>query len=141
MSEDNKRLVMRVHEEVWNRGRVELIEELYVPHFRAHYPEPFSWSGLEGTREAHAMLKAAFPDWHETVDDIVAEGDRDSTPPAPTAASFSVWPPPVSGSVSTRWRSFASRAASWPSNGAPMTCSACCARWARSRRSSSLDRS
>jgi steroid delta-isomerase-like uncharacterized protein len=76
MHNANKNLVLRIHDEVWNRGNAAVIEELYAPDFEAHYPGGFSWSGHEGTRRALAELRAAFPDWTETVDEILAEGDR-----------------------------------------------------------------
>ena len=72
----NRELILRVHEEIWTRGNADAIESLYAPGFVAHYPGPLGWSGIEGTREAFRVLRSAFPDWTETVEDIVAEGDR-----------------------------------------------------------------
>lgn len=79
MSEENKALLRRWFDEVWNKGRSDTIEELFAPEGVAH--------GLSGEAEApvvgpsafrdfHATFRGAFPDIIVSVDDMVAEGDK-----------------------------------------------------------------
>jgi len=78
MSEQNKNLVRRWFEEVWNKRRISAIAEMYHPSGRAMgFPEPESV--LQGPEEFAAICKTfheTFPDIHVTVDDIIAEGDK-----------------------------------------------------------------
>ena len=73
---DNKAVVLRAEAELWNRGTLSVIDELYSPDFVCHFPVGPEWRGHEGIRKAVSEHRASFPDWHERVDDIVAEGDR-----------------------------------------------------------------
>ena len=78
IEDENKALLHCWFEEVWNRGREELIEQLRAPDTRA--------TGLgEGNRESlgyapfrafYSNLRRTFPDLHVTVEDIIAEGDK-----------------------------------------------------------------
>ena len=75
MSEHNKRLVRRGIEEVWNRGNLAAVDELVASDFVIH-SSPDEIHGPEGAKQYAAMLRAAFPDIHLTIDDQIAEGDR-----------------------------------------------------------------
>jgi predicted ester cyclase len=72
----NKELYRRWFEEVVTGGDLALADELLAPGYRLHFP------GMPGPidREAHkalvTMFRTAFPDWVETVDDVIAEGDK-----------------------------------------------------------------
>lgn len=80
MSEENKALVRREIEEVFNRGNLDAAEELYAPDYVGHDPtEPEDIRGLEGARQYAAVFRSAFPDLQATVEDQVAEGDRVAT--------------------------------------------------------------
>jgi steroid delta-isomerase-like uncharacterized protein len=74
---ENKALIQRWFEEVWNSGREDLIEQMRSPDMVA--------TGLgEGLQESrgtapfrafHANLRDTLPDLHITVEDVIAEGD------------------------------------------------------------------
>jgi predicted ester cyclase len=72
----NKELYRRWFEEVVTRGDLALADELLAPGYRLHFP------GMPGPidREAHkalvTMFRTAFPNWVETVDDVIAEGNK-----------------------------------------------------------------
>ena len=79
MSEENKELLRRWFEEVWNKGRGEAIAEMFAADGIAH--------GLAGEKDAplrgpaafgefHKNFHAAFPDIVVTVEDMIAEGDK-----------------------------------------------------------------
>lgn len=72
---NNKLLADRVWEEVWHRGDLERIDELFAPDFVRHDPGR-ELHGPEQNRQFIKVLRAAFPDLHFTVLDQIAEGDR-----------------------------------------------------------------
>ena len=78
MSEQNKAIVRRWFEEVWNRGRVETIDELLAPHGIGHGlgDSEADTHGPEGFKPFVANLRGAIPDMHISLDDVIGEGDR-----------------------------------------------------------------
>lgn len=73
-----EQLVRRLHH-IWSSGELESIREVYVPDVVVHWPRGFVQSesrGLDGVRGAVERVRAAFPDWHETVMDIIVGGDK-----------------------------------------------------------------
>ena len=74
---ENKALALRGIEEVWNQGKLDVVDELYAPDYVYHDPgNPQGWHGQEGIRQAVSTYRAAYPDLHFAVEDVVAEGDR-----------------------------------------------------------------
>ena len=72
----NKQLVRRVNEEVWNKGNLEIINELYSDDFVRHFlPDGSEIQGLDKLRDRIRSHLKAFPDWTEKIELIVAEGD------------------------------------------------------------------
>src|SRR5262249_38388897 len=72
-----KRTVVRLFDEVWNGRRLDVIEELYSPDFVADYrPYAALREGLDGVRQMMEGAYATFPDYHEELLAMVAEGDR-----------------------------------------------------------------
>lgn len=72
--EENKAIVRRLAEEVWNEGRLDVIEEVY--HDLSVAPDvPQLPVGPAGTRFAVETFRAAFPDFHMTTEHLVADGD------------------------------------------------------------------
>ena len=79
MLEDNKALIQRWFEEVWNKKRAEAIDEMFAADGVAHGlgPDPkISMKGPAAFKPFHAVFCGAFPDIEVAVDDIVAEGDK-----------------------------------------------------------------
>ena len=79
MSEENKALVRRWFEEVWNMGRAEAIDEMFAEDGTAHgladeAGEPLR--GASGFKPFFRQFRDAFPDMEVVVEDAVAEGDR-----------------------------------------------------------------
>ena len=79
-TEQNKNLVRRSNDELWDEGNLEIIDE-YVAEGYVEYntasPEPIR--GPEGYRENVEMVRAAFPDLDVTTEDLIAEGDKVAT--------------------------------------------------------------
>ncbi len=77
MSEQNKMLVRRAVEEVWNRGNFAIVDELAASDLVVHSSTPGDEiHGPEGVKQFYATLRAAFLDIHFTIEDQIAEGDR-----------------------------------------------------------------
>ena len=77
MLDDNKRLVRRLVDEVWNRGNLDLIDEIanadYVRHDPS-WPEPIQ--NRDAYKEYVATVRHAFADLQFTIEDLIAEGDK-----------------------------------------------------------------
>jgi steroid delta-isomerase-like uncharacterized protein len=79
MSEQNKTLVKRWFEEVWNQGRSEAIDELFAADGIAHglsEDDENPLRGPAGFKIFHAKFRDAFPGMVVTVEDMVAEADK-----------------------------------------------------------------
>ena len=75
-TEDNKATVRRFMEEVWNQGRVALIDELFAPDFISHEEGRPDVSTLEDFKRGLTEVRSAFPDIHVTIEDMITEGDK-----------------------------------------------------------------
>ena len=74
--DDLKALLYRITEEIWNKGRLELIDELIGEDIIDNVSMPgVEGSGRERYRASVVQMRTAFPDYHESVDLAVAEGD------------------------------------------------------------------
>ena len=76
MSEENKALFRRATEEVFNKGNLDAIDEFMAPDMVDHSLVPGQDPGPEGFKKLVTMFRAAFPDLHSTVEDLIAEGDK-----------------------------------------------------------------
>lgn len=73
--EDNKAVYQRFLEEVFNQGRLELVDELLAPDYVFHDAPPGMPAGPEAIRQVVTMFRTAFPDLHIDIEAMVAEGD------------------------------------------------------------------
>jgi hypothetical protein len=72
--ERNKGLVRHMNDEVWNKGNLDILDELYSPDFVRHFlPDGSELSGIDSLREHVRRHREAFPDWREEIQRIVAE--------------------------------------------------------------------
>lgn len=71
-------LIRRAVDEVWNQGDLTAVDRFVASDFIRHsltIDDP-PVDGREGVKQFYRMLRAAFPDMHFTIDDLIAEGDR-----------------------------------------------------------------
>jgi steroid delta-isomerase-like uncharacterized protein len=74
--EANKAVDRRSYEEVWNKGQMEVIDELIADDFVLHDPAlPENLVGPDGFRQFVILYRTAFPDIQFAVEDQVAEGE------------------------------------------------------------------
>ncbi len=75
-AEENKALVRNILEEAYNKGNLDVIDEHLAPDYVHHNPPTGVPNDREGYKQAVTMLRTAFPDYHITIDDMIAEGDK-----------------------------------------------------------------
>lgn len=79
MSEENKKILRRWFDEVWNNGRAEVIEELFDENGIAHGLSDDPSNPIKGPRDYrpfYAMFREAFPHVKIVIEDMIAEGDK-----------------------------------------------------------------
>jgi steroid delta-isomerase-like uncharacterized protein len=78
MSQENEALVRRYFEEIWDKGNLELIDQLFTTNFVRHGPTATEGEvqGLEGFKGLVSMYHTALPDLRVPIEDLISEGDR-----------------------------------------------------------------
>jgi steroid delta-isomerase-like uncharacterized protein len=76
MSEENKTIVRRSFEELWNKSNLSLADALFAPTYAHHDPStPDVGKGPESEKKRATLYRTAFPDLRLTIEDIIAEGE------------------------------------------------------------------
>jgi len=73
---ENKKVLAAFVEEVINQGRLDRADDLVALDFVELDPLPGQQQGREGLKDVIGGIRAAFPDLHWVVDEVVAEGDK-----------------------------------------------------------------
>ena len=74
--EENKATFRRYVEEVSNRGNLELADEIF-DRYLAHQPDGSVLErGPEDVKRFQAEFREAFHNFHATIEDLIAEGDK-----------------------------------------------------------------
>jgi steroid delta-isomerase-like uncharacterized protein len=73
--DENKAVVRRYLEELINRGQMGIASELFAPDYVNHTAGSGISTGRDGFVRSITALRTAFPDWHVTIEAMVAEGD------------------------------------------------------------------
>lgn len=76
MSEQNKALVRSFIDEVFNSRNPAALDRILAEGYVDHSPFPNQPPGREGFKQMIGGFLAAFPDFHATIEDMVAEGDK-----------------------------------------------------------------
>ena len=76
MSEQNKTVVRRTFEDLWNKGNLSLADEFFAPTYDHHDPStPDVGRGPESEKKRATLYRNAFPDLRLTVEGLIAEGE------------------------------------------------------------------
>lgn len=70
----NKALVRKLFDEVFNGGRLELLDELIAVGYAENNPAPGQGPGAAGVRGKIEALRTGFPDVRFVLDELVGEG-------------------------------------------------------------------
>jgi steroid delta-isomerase-like uncharacterized protein len=74
---DRKRLARRFHGDIFEQNKLEVADEILTADFRWHNAAlPSDISGPKGVKQFAQLLRAAFPDYRLTSEDMIADGDR-----------------------------------------------------------------
>ncbi len=68
--------LVRLVEEGFNRGRVELLDEVIDPDLIEHSNSPLMGTGLEAMKRRLVAVRDAFPDAHLDIEDLAASADK-----------------------------------------------------------------
>lgn len=73
-TEKNKAIDLRVFKEVWNQGKLDVIDDIFAADYIFHEPAG-DILGPEGFKQFVTMYRTAFPDIQFTIEDQIAEAD------------------------------------------------------------------
>ena len=76
MSAENKALIRRYAEEIWNKGNLAVIDNIIATNFSGLFSGLPEFTGLEGFKQRFTSMYTAFPDLQVTIEDMFAEGDK-----------------------------------------------------------------
>ena len=74
MLDENENLIHRYYADLWNRWDDAVVDEIIAPDIRFRGSLGVTVSGRDGFRGYVARVRAAFPDFHNQVDELLAEG-------------------------------------------------------------------
>jgi steroid delta-isomerase-like uncharacterized protein len=76
MSEQNKTIVRRLFDELWNKGNLPVADELIAPTYTHHDAStPDVGRGPESEKKRVTLYRTAFADMRLTIEDLIAEGE------------------------------------------------------------------
>ena len=75
-TEKNKAIYREFLEEVFNKGRLDKLDEFLGPEYVFRDAPPGTPEGPEAIKQVVSMFRSAFPDLKITIEELVAEGDK-----------------------------------------------------------------
>ena len=74
--EENKATLLRYVNQVFNHGDVSRLEAFIHENYIVNTGLDMEINGFQGVKDFVAMMRGAFPDFHVTIEHLVAEGDE-----------------------------------------------------------------
>jgi steroid delta-isomerase-like uncharacterized protein len=68
-------VIRTVFSEVWSKGDVDLIDDIFAADYVGHFPAE-TFHGREGIRSHLIAHRTAFPDWTEEIEDMIVDRDK-----------------------------------------------------------------
>ena len=75
-TEQNKALIKRAWDEVFNQKKITVVDELWGSDYVYHGPQGQELRGSESLKQFISHYLEAFPDLHIEIKDLIAEGDK-----------------------------------------------------------------
>lgn len=76
MSEELKQHVQKIFEEAYNKGNLDVLDELIAPDYRRYQPPMKKVVGLDNYKAFITEVRQAYSDFKMTVEEILAEGSK-----------------------------------------------------------------
>ena len=73
MSSEKNKAIVRRFMEAYNKRNLDIFDELVATDYFDHV---FEQQGREALKQLFTMAFEGFPDWYESIEDIIAEGDK-----------------------------------------------------------------
>ena len=74
-TKENKAILRHLFKEL-NKGNLNVLDELFAEDFVDRYPVPGEMPNKEGFKQILVGTRKTFPDFHWSLEDIIAEGDK-----------------------------------------------------------------
>ncbi len=71
-TEENKTIVRRFMTEILQEGNMSLLDQICAP----NYVNRLTGQGIDSFKQIGGLMKSAIPDYHLTIENLVAEGDQ-----------------------------------------------------------------
>jgi predicted ester cyclase len=71
-TEENKTIVRRFMTEILQDGNMSLLDQICAP----NYVNRLTGQGIDSFKQIGGLMKSAIPDYHLTIENLVAEGDQ-----------------------------------------------------------------
>ncbi len=92
LQESNKQLVQRFYDELWNKGNLDVADEIFAQDFIGHAPgNTDDTRGPEGVKKLVKMFRKATPDMKIVIDAQYAEGDKVGSQFTITGTQTGMW--------------------------------------------------
>jgi predicted ester cyclase len=75
-AQDNKTVIRRLIEEVYNEGNLDVVDELVVPDVFNHAAVPEHQHGIDGFKHVIEWVREFSSDVHYEIEDLIAEGEK-----------------------------------------------------------------
>ena len=72
----NKAMIRREIEEIWDKGDMSIVSEIIASNYYYHSPLGIDIKGLDGYKQMFLDVRSTFPDFHMSIDSMIAEGDK-----------------------------------------------------------------
>ena len=76
MSQANRAVIRRFYDELWNRWDLSVADEIVAPDVRFRGSLGTTSAGIDAFKSYVEQVRAAFPDWHNRIDELVTEDDK-----------------------------------------------------------------
>lgn len=73
---DNRSIIRRYYQELWNEWNLKVADEIIAPNIRFRGSLSIEVGGIEGFKSYVRTVQAAFPDFLNTIDDLIGEGHK-----------------------------------------------------------------
>lgn len=73
---ENKALISRYYNDLWNKWNLAVADDLIAYEIAFRGSLAVTVQGLDGFKEYVNMVRAAFPDFHNSIEELIAEGDK-----------------------------------------------------------------